>query len=72
MEQRKGSLPLVNQSSLQLYSPTIENSLDHFFGVSDKRHYDIKKIREMREMLKEEAIAQIRNKRPIDPYNKYP
>jgi len=26
----------------------------------------------MREMLKEEAVAQIKNKRPIDPYNKYP
>lgn len=42
-----------------MYSPRVEQSIDENFSMTNRRRYDLGKVREMRDRLKSEALQHI-------------
>lgn len=55
LQQRKGSVPIINQASLHLYSPRVEASINHYFSVTEKRQLDPHKVKLVMDDIKAEA-----------------
>ena len=77
MEKRKGSHTLVNQASMHLYSPKVEQSINEWFNIADTRQKDPQKIQAILDDLKGEAKHYFDSKRSfphriVDPYIKNP
>ena len=78
LHNRKGSVPVINQDSLNLYSPRVEAYINHYFSITERKQLDPAKVKLVMDDYKSEAknyfeqIKKSPSKPKSDPYNKDP